>query len=120
MNVTDDPDYFNKYYKKNRVKIREQKAKRLLFKKYGITLEQYYEILDDQLGKCAICHATCSGMRKGVPRLYFCVDHDHKTGKIRGLLCLGCNKILGAFNDDPELFIKAMYYLRGNKVLCLI
>jgi len=75
---------------------------------FGITIEEYDRLLAEQGGVCAIC---------GLPpdedeRLS--VDHDHLTGKNRGLLHGGCNRGLGLFKDDPNLLDKAAEYLRRH------
>ena len=73
---------------------------------YGITKSQYDEMLVFQNGKCAICETdSCSTGRK------LAVDHDHKAGKIRGLLCQSCNTSLGKMKDSPYLLRKAADYL---------
>lgn len=86
---------------------------------YGITLEDYELIYSAQGGKCAICEesgkaydATITG-RGNVPGILV-VDHDHKTGKIRELLCSRCNNALGWFKDDPVFLLKAVAYLRKH------
>lgn len=71
---------------------------------YGITLEDYDRMLKDQSGVCKICAKT-PGKRA------LCVDHDHKTGAVRGLLCDQCNFALGHFNDNPVLLKNAIKYL---------
>lgn len=73
--------------------------------RYGVTPSQYDKLLQFQNYKCAICERTET-------KRPMVVDHCHKTGKIRGLLCDGCNIILGRFNDDEEIFKKAIAYLR--------
>lgn len=60
-----------------------------------------------QKDKCAICREP---WREGKRR--YCIDHDHKTGEIRGLLCQGCNMGLGWFKDDPKRLKKAIKYLK--------
>jgi hypothetical protein len=89
-------------------------ANKHLQKRYGITLNDYYKMLDDQKGLCAICKKPETVItKKRVSRLS--VDHCHATGKIRGLLCTKCNKVLGAFNDSIELFQSAIKYLGETK-----
>ena len=78
-----------------------------LKKAYGITLVQYEEMLAKQDGRCAICHIASTEFKKGLH-----VDHNHKTGKIRGLLCTNCNTRLVAALEDP-LLDKAMAYIQG-------
>lgn len=75
-------------------------------KKYGLTLEAYDELLASQGGCCAICGAEKAGGRGR-----FHVDHCHATGKIRGLLCHGCNIGLGSFRDDAAVMRRAADYL---------
>lgn len=78
---------------------------------YGITLIEYEAMLEAQGGVCAICgeKETRKNRYTGICRLH--IDHDHKTGEVRGLLCSSCNFALGGFRDDPEILIKAMKYL---------
>jgi hypothetical protein len=103
------------YYKKNTrkwVKDNPRKALNLdLMTAYGITVDQYEEMLNSQNGSCAICGKDNS-QHKRKKRLF--VDHCHKTGKVRGLLCCACNFGLGSFSDDPELCIKASEYLKNR------
>lgn len=70
--------------------------------RYGITKEQYEQILEAQDGKCAIC--------KRFKKLV--VDHCHKTNRVRGLLCGGCNILLGHLDDDAKLLENGIAYLR--------
>jgi len=77
-----------------------------LKRRYGISVEQYSSILIEQGGGCAICHASTNVLGRA---LY--VDHDHKTGKVRGLLCHKCNTGLGSFRDSPALTRSATLYL---------
>jgi hypothetical protein len=68
----------------------------------------YNHILAEQENCCAICGSTATGSKnKG----QFSVDHDHITGKIRGLLCTRCNTGLGSFRDNKEFLRKAISYL---------
>lgn len=78
-----------------------------LQRNYGITLEDYEKLWKAQGHVCAICLQECN--RSNSTRL--CVDHCHKTGRVRGLLCFNCNVGLGKFKDDPELLQAALIYL---------
>jgi hypothetical protein len=73
---------------------------------YGITLEKYNELFEKQNGVCAIC-----GTSTNKP-LY--IDHNHKTGEVRGLLCVKCNSGIGFFMDNSHLLISAIRYLDKN------
>jgi hypothetical protein len=76
-----------------------------LRKSFGVTLEQYRAMPQE----CAICGAgKCQTGRN------LSVDHDHRTGAVRGLLCGKCNHGLGQFNDDPALLSAAIEYLKRN------
>lgn len=94
--------YANKRQKKEYKRVRHTHYMR----KYGISLEHYNTLHTKQSGLCAICHKPETGRFK-----FLAVDHCHKTGEIRGLLCHLCNKALGGFNDDPILVKKALDYL---------
>jgi hypothetical protein len=83
---------------------------------YGITLDDYREMVEAQGGGCAICGATAEASGR-----HLCVDHDHRCcpGRkrscgqcIRGLLCSNCNRAIGWLGDDPDLAEKAAAYLR--------
>lgn len=80
-----------------------------LKKNFGITLEQFGEMLRAQGGVCALC-STDNPKGRGA----FHVDHDHVTGSIRGLLCHACNTGLGSLGDDPMRVTRAVKYLRGE------
>ncbi len=93
-------------------RARYQRDKRLtrerhLVRKYGVTLADYDAMLQAQDGKCAICLSPESAQFKGV----FHVDHCHATGAVRGLLCRGCNHMLGVVGDDPAVLQRAIAYL---------
>jgi hypothetical protein len=77
-------------------------------KKYKITVEEYEKRLKEQNGGCAICGTAPTKERR------LCVDHDHETGVIRGLLCYSCNIALGHFQDSRSLLQRAVDYLWGN------
>jgi hypothetical protein len=67
--------------------------------------EIYRRMFEEQGGVCAICKREATGKRR------FAIDHNHKNGKIRGLLCYRCNLGLGSFEDDPFLMARAIAYL---------
>lgn len=103
-------EYAAEYYQKNRVRILERSYRRNR-EKYGITLEQYHQMVSDQKGGCAICPNLLEDPKIGGGP---CIDHSHSTGKVRGILCGSCNKGLGLFKDNPELLEKAARYLRKS------
>lgn len=88
----------------------DKKRARDLRIKFGITPEIYDTILANQNGVCAICSKSCTSGK------LLAVDHDHNTGKVRGLLCMKCNTGLGKFLDSPELLRKSANYLESNNL----
>lgn len=86
---------------------------------YGISQQDYSDMLAAQGGVCAICHQPPmqKGGRHGTTLLRLAVDHDHKTGEVRGLLCGRCNTGLGSFVDNSELLRAAIAYLDAQPVL---
>jgi len=83
----------------------EQDARPYRRSRRGITDEEFDQLLTSQAGRCKIC-GTSNFPYKGP-----CVDHDHATKKVRGLLCLNCNRGIGAFKESPALLKKALDYL---------
>lgn len=79
-------------------------------RRYGLTIETYNIMFQEQSGKCKICGTTNPGGRTK----YLMVDHDHKTGRNRGLLCNKCNQGLGHFKDDMKVLEKAIQYLHNS------
>lgn len=80
-----------------------------LKRRYGITPAEVDEMIRQQGGLCAACRKRPATQ----------VDHDHKTGRVRGILCLNCNAALGAFKDDPRIVWAAIEYLEtanGNPI----
>ncbi len=74
--------------------------------KYGLTPDDYEAMLERQGGVCGICGHVPNGRR-------LCVDHDHATGKVRGLLCNGCNVALGAAKDEVSVLMRMIDYLKS-------
>lgn len=89
-------------------KNRDRERERHLIRKYGVDFKKYREILDSQGGKCAICE------NPEPKNKMLDVDHDHKTGKVRGLLCTSCNRMLGHAGDKPENLKRGADYLLHN------
>ncbi len=87
---------------------RYSRVKRL--KKLGITHEDFDAMVAVQDGRCAICNEKQPKQEDG-RQFHLCVDHCHKTGKVRGLLCRTCNTGIGQLRDDPILVKNALDYL---------
>lgn len=101
----DNPEKYNKLARNRKLKMQ-----------YGLTPEDLERMLRDQGNKCVICgrelflHGSSAGKRNIAH-----VDHDHKTGKVRGLLCQECNIGLGKFMDNTDYLLSAISYLKKNK-----
>lgn len=86
-----------------------------LGKNYGITPEQYDALLQQQGGACAICgEAEPPAHGRTGKQFRLSVDHCHKTGRVRGLLCQKCNRAMGLLGDDPILVRNAIGYLKHH------
>jgi len=121
--------YRRQWYAKNKKRIREvgrksqaqrwakhpEHMKRLRRNRrlgdcFGISLAEYNRLLFLQGGKCLICETE----KPGGCKTYMSVDHNHTTGKVRGILCGNCNTILGIAHDNPERLRKAADYLEEH------
>ena len=98
------------YYNRNEKSSEEYKLKRrnqLLMRKYGIDHDDYLKQLEFQGNKCFICH------KSNTPGKYFHVDHCHKTGNIRGVLCHQCNWYLGLIDNDTKILTRLNNYINN-------
>ena len=78
---------------------------------YNITEVEYNQILKKQRKKCAICKHL---FNKKIDRFKPCIDHDHKTQKVRGIVCNKCNQALGCFYDNIKNIERALHYLKHS------
>jgi hypothetical protein len=101
--------YSRDYIKRDPEKRRFQLKKSLIKKRYGIIYEDYLSMHHEQEYKCKICKRHADEFKKGLV-----VDHDHKTGKVRALLCINCNSQLHVL-ENKELYDKYMNYLNSFK-----
>lgn len=95
----------SKWKKENKYRTRIHQIKT----SFGITENEWKKMYEEQNYRCAICYKTEEENGK-----LFSVDHDHKTGKVRGLLCSECNQGLGKFKDQIAFLKRAIRYLRKN------
>lgn len=93
------------WQKRNPKKLKDAQRKYDLKSKYGISPEEYEAIMERQGGTCAVCGGTMPNGNK------LAVDHDHISGRVRGLLCVKCNRALGLVDDDPDWLRKLAAYL---------
>lgn len=96
-------------------RIKQWRHENQLKRTFGLSVEQFNEMLTKQNGVCAICKSpetAKSNVRVEIRRL--AVDHCHTTGKVRALLCTTCNTSLGGFKDDPRLLQAAIEYLKRH------
>jgi len=98
-------DYAKQWRKNNPDKVKNNELR----KKFGITLEDYNKMYEEQNGCCKICNSSYSKEKQALS-----VDHCHITGKVRGLLCNTCNRALGMFKDSQEILESAAKYLKVN------
>lgn len=106
--VNIDPTYrdrMNSKSKENYWKNHRQWTSNILRRSYGVTIEEYERLFAKQHGICGIC-------KQPPGKKSLAIDHCHRTGKIRGLLCVRCNLGLGNLRDDPQLLRAALRWLR--------
>ena len=109
--ASENKEYVKSYRTKYNLENKESRAVKrrsnTLIKNYGLTIEKFNAMLKSQSGCCAICEIPQTKLKKSLA-----VDHCHKTGKIRGLLCYLCNTAMGHFQDDIGQLNKVIDYLK--------
>jgi iron-sulfur cluster repair protein YtfE (RIC family) len=100
-----------KWKKENSIHVSEYNTEYQLKINYNLTLMEYNELLMKQNGVCAICLKPEIAKHQSGKIKKLAVDHNHETGKIRGLLCVNCNNGLGRFKDSALLTDRATKYL---------
>lgn len=98
-------EYHRRYHISNRKIINARTRRHHFIYRYGITQEKVRELIQKSNNKCAICGDNF--LKKNPPH----IDHDHRNGIIRGVLCRKCNSGLGLFKDNAEIIEKAKQYL---------
>jgi hypothetical protein len=93
---------------KRRNRYCPEKRSEDLVKSYGLTLDKYNQIVKVQGGGCAICGSKQAKTKRNGR---FCIDHNHVTGEVRGLLCAPCNRGIGLLGDNPDTLKLAAEYL---------
>lgn len=109
----DKKEYMREWHKKSRHANPEYYFDIYLRKRYKVTIDWYREQLSKQNNVCAICNQSEKTIIHG-KIISMPVDHDHETGKARGLLCTKCNRGLGLFRDDINLLKSAIEYLQKD------
>jgi len=92
------------YHKNNRTKVTKRQLISHRRRRYGLTEEQYNNMILSQNNLCAICNKPSKNKALNI-------DHNHTTGKVRGLLCHNCNLAIGLFKEDISVFTSAIKYL---------
>ncbi len=102
----------------NHAEDKKAKERARTIGKYGITMEDYNRMLAEQKGMCAICsRPERSRLRIGGVIRSLAVDHDHKTGEVRGLLCEACNRSIAQLGEDPKILRSAAEYLEHHEIM---
>lgn len=106
--------YWREKTKDPRAHAKAARAK-YLQRQYGLSLDQYARLLRKQKALCVLCQQP---MKHGgrITNEHAVVDHDHKTGKIRGILHARCNTLLASFDDDPRLLARIAKYLKRRTI----
>ena len=102
------------YSTRDKSKHRINSYRSQLKKKYGMDAEAFNVMYEEQEGKCGICDIQLENIFTDTEGVRPAVDHCHRTGKVRGLLCTECNSGIGKLKDDPELLRKGIKWLEHS------
>ncbi len=110
-----NPEKVKQYRRQSYLRNCDRYTEESKLRQRKITKEEYLQLIKKQDNKCAICFQEESVIqRKDRSISALSIDHDHVTGKIRGLLCARCNRALGGFKDSEERLLSAINYIRLN------
>jgi hypothetical protein len=110
----ENKEKLNKLSRENHLNNKERDSEIRLKYRYGITTEDHKKLYESQNGICPICKNKFKFISENKTEMLF-IDHNHKTGIIRGLICRRCNLLLGHANDDVKLLLNAVEYLKKSK-----
>jgi hypothetical protein len=103
--------YYNReQYHKFYLKYKDKDRNRRLFKTYGLTTEDWNKLLESQNYSCAICKRD---LKQEITK-HIHVDHNHETGKVRGMLCHQCNAAIGLLREDKDIILSSLNYLEKH------
>lgn len=105
-------DRTNQYRKNNLERVQQADRQKHLKKKFNIEISEYEALISSQNNLCAICKNPETTSSRGKKINYLAVDHCHKTGTIRGLLCFKCNTAIAIMEKDKEIFDRIREYLK--------
>ncbi len=108
------PERYKNYAAKYYDEVKEIQITKKIIRAYGLSVPEYDQMIIDCDNKCHICRKSETYLFAGKIRR-LCLDHDHKTGKLRGLLCFACNMALGKFGDDQMRLQSAIDYLKKHE-----
>lgn len=100
-----------RYRQNNLEKTKQMSREGHIRRKFGLTVEEYESMLNSQNKVCAICKQDCNTGNR------LAVDHNHKTGKIRGLLCKNCNTSIGLLKENINVLENAIIYLSFHEIV---
>ena len=104
--ISRDPAYAKRYYAKHKDRYRASS----ILKRYRISIEECDRMLESQNGTCAICKVETPESNGKM----LCIDHDHETGMVRGLLCSNCNRALGHLRESVPAMFNMIGYILGR------
>lgn len=116
MNKSHTKESWAAYMREYRIRRPDRVKHSDLRKKFGISFEEYQNMMTEQNEVCKLCAKPESRVDHRTKKVTsLAVDHCHTSGKVRGLLCSSCNTALGLLKEDVELLLKAIDYIKSNQ-----
>lgn len=109
------PEKYSLYAKTHRGKHGVIRNIREIARNFGLTVQQYQQMIVDQENKCAICRNSETRKNRSGNIAALCVDHNHNTNVVRALLCHACNQVIGHSKESIQILESAITYLRKHE-----